>query len=144
MKNKITLILFITISSISFSQQIQEKEVYTYANATMVENLLDAKEIEYTSIKFNTYKATLNGYTTFFKVADENLYLTAIFSDEPSLNRVNDFNAKYRWCRVYLDSDGDLTIEAELSFAGGVSIGNINTFVNTFGEALKILARDMN
>lgn len=105
----------------------------------MVEELFYAKEISYKSVKFNTYKASINGFNVIVKIDDGNLFLTTYFNGEISLNRVNDINSQYRWIRAYLDSDGDLTVETDLSFTGGITVSNINSFINTYGAILKEL-----
>ena len=141
MKRILTLSILLLVTTLSFSQQIQEKEIYTYANATMVEELFDFKEITYESIKFNTYKAKLKGFNVFVEIDDGDLFLTTYFNGDISLNRVNDINSQYRWIRAYLDKDADLTIKADLSFTGGISILNINSFINTYGAILEEIAK---
>lgn len=131
------------MSIFSFGQQVQEKSVYTYANSTMVEKVLDAKEIEYESISFNNYKMKLNGFNVYISIDDDNLILKTYFSSKPSLNRINDFNMQYRWTRVYLDSDRDLTVAQELSFTGGITLENVNAFLNTYGAILDELVKQM-
>ena len=139
----LTIFLMTSMTIFSFGQQVQEKTVYTYANSTMVEKILDAKEIEYESISFNNYEMKLNGFNVFISVDDGDLILKTYFSDKPSLNRINDFNMQYRWTRVYLDSDGDLSVAQELSFTGGITLENVNAFLNTYGMILDELVKQM-
>ena len=144
MKTKILTILLLTFMSTKiFAQQVQTKEVYTFASATMLEKILDAKSIQYSNIEFNKYKMKLKGYNVIVSIDDGDLILRTYFSEKPSLNRINDFNNQYRWARVYLDSDGDLTVAQELSFTGGITIACINAFINTYGAILEEISKQM-
>jgi len=144
MKTKFMTFLVLTLMSTQiFGQQVQTKEVYTYANSTMLEKILDAKSIQYSNIEFNVYIMQLNGYTVLVIIDDGDLILRTYFKDKPSLNRINDFNSQYRWARVYLDKDGDLTVAQELSFTGGITIGCINAFINTYGKILDEISKQM-
>lgn len=144
MKNtNFTIVLLTLLANFSYGQQVQEKSVYTYANSTMIEKILDIKEIEYESIDFNTYKMELDGFNVIASIDDGDLILKTYFSNKPSLNRINDFNAQYRWARAYIDVDGGLTVAEELSFSGGITIQNISTFLNTFGEILDEFVKQM-
>ena len=144
MKSTLMTILVLTLlSTQTFGQQVQTKEVYTFASATMLEKILNGKSIEYSNIEFNKYKMKLNGYNVRITIDDGDLIFKTYFRGKPSLNRVNDFNSQYRWARIYLDGDGDLTVAQELSFTGGVSIGCINAFINTYGKILEEISKQM-
>jgi hypothetical protein len=133
----------LTVSTVSFAQQIQEKDVYTYASATMLEDLLDYKEITYEVISYNKYKMKLDEFNVFVTIDEGDVYLRTYFSNQPSLNRINDFNAQYRWTRIYLDKDGDLTIAQDISFTGGITMVNFNTTLNTYGQLIKEVVKHM-
>jgi len=144
MKTKLMIILVLTLMSTKiFAQQVQTKEVYTFASSTMLEKILNSKSIQYSNIEFNSYKVQLNGYNVMVTIEDGDLMLKTYFKIKPSLNRINDFNSQYRWARVYLDSDGDLTVAQELSFTGGISIDSIHTFINTYGKILDEISKQM-
>lgn len=144
MKTKIMTILVLTLMSTQiFGQQVQTKEVNTLANSTMLEKILDSKSIQYSNLEFNRYKMQLNGYNVLVTIDDGDLILKTYFKAKPSLNRINDFNSQYRWARVYLDTDGELTVAQELSFTGGITIGCINTFINTYGKILEEISKQM-
>ncbi len=135
------IILFSQIGLIA--QQVQTKEVYTYANSTLIEDIMTAKDIEFEALQYNQYKIKLGRYNVSVSVDEGDLLLRAYFSGEPTLNRINDFNTQYRWARVYLDKDGDLTIASELSFTGGITKDGIHTFINTFKALLETLSEFM-
>ncbi len=144
----LTIFLMTSMTIVSFGQQVQETSVYMYANSTMVEKILDAKEIEFESLDLNSYQMKLNGFNVFIAVDDGDLILRTLilrthFSDKPSLNRINDFNMQYRWTRVYLDSYGDLTVAQELSFKGGITLENVNAFISTYGAVLVELVKQI-
>jgi len=127
-----------------YSQQIEEKSVATYCSSTLMEKILDDKGITYESLSVNRYKIQLNGYNVLMNIDDGDLFLHTFFTiTNPSLNRMNDFNAQYRWGRAYIDSDGDLVYASELSFTGGIGVLGIHTFLNTYGQILDILQSHM-
>ena len=137
MKNILAISILLTTTNISFGQQIHQSEVYTYANATIVEELFDAKEISYDAINLNNYLATINGFKVLVTIDDGNLFLMTYFSGEVTLDSVNDINSKYRWIRAYLDNDRDLIVESGLNFTGGVTVLNINSFINNYEAFLE-------
>jgi hypothetical protein len=127
-----------------YSQQIEEKSVATYCSSTLMEKILDDKGITYESLSVNRYNIQLNGYNVLMNIDDGDLFLHTYFTiTNPSLNRMNDFNAQYRWGRAYIDSDGDLVYASELSFTGGIGVLGIHTFLNTYGQILDILQSHM-
>lgn len=126
------------------SQQIEEKSVATYCSSTLMEKILDDKDVTYESLSVNKYKIQLNGYNVIMNIDDGDLLLRTYFTiSNPSLNRMNDFNAQYRWGRAYIDSDGDLVYASELSFTGGIGASGIYTFLNTYGRILDVLSSHM-
>lgn len=128
-----------------YSQQIEEKSVATYCSSTLMEKILDDKDVTYESISVNRYKIQLNGYNVIMSIEDGDLFLHTYFIiTNPSLNRMNDFNAQYRWGRAYIDSDGDLVYASELSFTGGIGVLGIHSFLNTYGQILDVLSSHMN
>ncbi len=140
----LTVLLVLVGSTLSLAEdQVQTKEVYLYASPSMVERLLDAEEIKYKSLELNQYSIELNEYKVFLSIDDGDIILTAFFNGEYTLNRVNEFNLKYRWAKLYLDSDGDLTIQQDLSFTGGITLENIHSFLQTYGVLLDALSAHM-
>lgn len=141
----LTGFLFITCSFSGLFAQAEMAEVYKYCNATLVEDILDEKEIWFEEIQDDLYKIKLNGYNVSLLIDEGDIILRAYFSDlKPSLRTLNDFNAQYRWGRTYFDGDDDLTYGAELSFTGGVAEEGIHVFINTYGAVLDKLIDTVN
>lgn len=129
----------------SLQAQTETMEGIKYCNSTIVEDILDEKEIEYEARNKDLYKVELKGYSVSLLIDDGDMILRTYFSDvKPSLQELNDFNANYRWGRTYYDSDGDLTYAAELSFTGGVAEEGIHVFINTYGALLEKLVETVN
>lgn len=138
----IRTLLLSTLLFLSFSglrAQTETIEAVMYLNSTVVEDILNEKNIKYEALKHNLYRITLKDkFKVSLLIDDGDMILRTYFSDmEPSLNRVNDFNASFRWGRVYFDKDGDLTYAAELSFTGGIAEKGIHIFINTYGSLLE-------
>lgn len=144
MKQLLFIILALAFVLPVFGQDLEEKEVAPYCTATLMEDILKDKEIEYEEVEINTYSMKLNGYDVMMGIDEGDLLLRAYFTvDKPSFNRLNDFNTKYRWGRVYVDGDGDLVYAAELSFTGGIGLEGIYTFINTYAALLDKLSEHM-
>lgn len=62
-KTILTIFLMTSLTIFAFGQQVQVKTVYTYADSILVENILDAAEIEYEKIGLKSYNLKLNGFT---------------------------------------------------------------------------------
>lgn len=138
-----SILLFLSFSSLR--AQTETIEAVMYLNSTVVEDILNEKEIEYEAVKHNLYRLTLKGYKVSLLIDEGDMILRTYFSEmEPSLNRVNDFNASFRWGRVYFDKDGDLTYAAELSFTGGIAEKGIHIFINTYGSLLETVIEKLN
>lgn len=60
--------------------------------------------------------------------------VAAFAGTRATLQDVNTWNREKRFARAYLDTDGDPAIEAELDMAGGVTIGRLKDFLQTFGQ----------
>lgn len=132
--------LFIFAISSGLQAQMETAEVYKYCNSTVVEDILDEKDIDYEEVKKDLYKVQLKGYSVSLLIDDGDIILRTYFSDiKPSLRDINDFNASYRWGRVYYDDDMDITYGAELSFTGGIAEQGIHIFLNTYGAILETL-----
>lgn len=123
------------------AQQLQEKEVITYCNSTLMEKILGELEIEYQSQSANSYSIVLNEFNVVMTIEQGDLHLTCFFEvEKASLNRINDYNSEIRWGRAYIDADGDVVLESELSFTGGIGIEGINTFLATYEELTRKLS----
>ncbi len=141
MKGTLSLFLFVFFSffaSSAYAQQLQEKEVYTFANSTLLEKIFEAKEITFKNPEHNKYSFQLKTYNVIALIDDGDLILRTYFKGKPSFTyaKINDFNAQYRWTRMYLDKDGDLVLAQEISFTGGIHIDNLYAAINTYGALL--------
>ncbi|WP_439576155.1 YbjN domain-containing protein [Phreatobacter sp.] len=58
-------------------------------------------------------------------------------SDRFSLAFVNAWNYEKRFAKAYLDADGDLVLEWDVDFDGGVTVGFMTESVNTFQTMLR-------
>jgi hypothetical protein len=139
----LVILAFVCFSLRIYGQQVQKKEVYTFASPIMLEKICKSKSIKFSILEFNKYKLELNGYFVIATIEDGDLMFSTYFKDSPSLNRINDFNRRFRWVRLSLDTEGDLVVEQELSFSGGISVGCIHVFINTYGILLDKVSSEM-
>ncbi len=113
------------------------------ATPAMVEKLLKEKSIAYEDLKDGDYSIKMGEHTVVVSVEDGDLSLKSFFSDKPALKKLNEFNFRYKFGRVCLDSDKDLVLASELDFAGGVSKEGFYSFLDTFQLLLDKLNADL-
>lgn len=138
-------IFFLTTSPLCFAQQVKQTSVYTYASATVVEKVLKDLDLKFKAKDRNLYEVTLNDSKALLTIEKESLQFWVGFSNKQgiSANRINDFNKQYKWCRAYLDDDGDAVLESDLSFTGGVTKDGLYSFVNTFGKLVEAFSEHL-
>lgn len=56
--------------------------------------------------------------------------------DDPSLQRINEWNQSKRWLKAYMDKDGDPNVEYDLLLDGGVPESNLKAVVEQFERVL--------
>ncbi|GHT81272.1 hypothetical protein AGMMS49960_16700 [Betaproteobacteria bacterium] len=71
------------------------------------------------------------------------LQFVAGWKTKKSLSVVNQFNAKKRFGRVYLDSDGEVMVEFDVELAHGVTQGNLEEVFRDWSQTLKVVERDL-
>lgn len=125
----------------AMGQQIQKIKAYTYADSTLIESLLEEKNIPYEIVSSEKYRIKLNRFDVLLSIDDGDMLLRTYFTDQPSLTSINAFNMQHRWARVYIDTDGGLTLAQELSFKGGISRETIHTCIDTYGVILIVLSK---
>ena len=93
----LVILAFVCFSLRTYGQQVQKKEVYTFASPIMLEKICKSKFIKFSILEFNKYKLELNGYYVIATIEDGDLMFSTYFKESPSLNRINDFNRRFRW-----------------------------------------------
>lgn len=135
------IVIALTFAScqIASSQIKENKEVYTYLDETNLQKILKEQDITFERIQKDEYKIELEGYNAFAEISEDgDLFLTCFFeSSTVTLEEINTYNADHRWGRVYLDSDGDIAVQTELSFTGGIHLDGIIIHLNTFASILE-------
>lgn len=142
MKSIINILLIVVTfagSHVATSQIKENREVYTYLDETNLQKILKGQDINFERIQKDEYKIELEGYNAFAEISDDgDLFLTCFFeSSTVTLEEINTYNADHRWGRVYLDSDGDIAVQTELSFTGGIHLDGIIIHLNTFASILE-------
>ena len=83
----------------------------------------------------------IDGYKAFIFFDDDNeaiQFYIGFDSDNATVHRCNEFNKKYRYVRTYMNTAGDVKLEIDLSFTGGITEARLKKFLATckyaFGE----------
>lgn len=134
--------LFFTVITVapSNAQVLEKKEVYTILDPAGLEAIFTSENItfEKSDDQQNTYDIVIDGYNAFAAISEDgDLFLTSYFEGNgTTIEQINSYNASHRWGRLYLDSEGDIAIQTELSFTGGIHRDNIIIHINTFVSIL--------
>ncbi len=144
MKSKLFLVLFFLIGVHPVFCQFDEKPVALHPSSTLMEEILERMEYDYSSISYNKYKLEINGYTSLLLIDDDDIQLYSVFEYSGSLNRINDWNRTKKFSRAYMDMDGDAILESEISFEGGLTAKAITNFITTYLVSLLVFVDHIN
>lgn len=108
-----------------------------------LESLARGMGLAPTREKANAVRFKLSGFTAFLLTKGPDIQLYAWFNDKVSVQKINDWNKKQRFCRAYLDKDGDAVLESDLDLEGGVTLENIKAFIDTYRNLLPLFARHL-
>ncbi|MBW6396182.1 YbjN domain-containing protein [Thermus sp. SYSU G05001] len=110
-----------------------------------VEAFLQATDVSYERREARLFSVTVGGLKAWLELdwcEGERCGLLALssgFKKQVSLERINEWNRRFRFGRAYLDEDGDAWIETELDVSEGLSWEAVREFVRLFTE--KVLPR---
>ncbi len=137
MKKPITaLLLTLTVGTIAFAQGAEKRSVYLEPSSDLMEKTFNELELEYEELEDETYKLNMSGMTVVLFLGETDLQLYCGIKQETSHYRINSFNRDYKWCRAYIDTDGDPVLESDISFIGGLGYDGMISFFANFEELL--------
>ena len=117
--------------------------VVTKMNLDDLESLARGMGLSPSREKANAVRFKLSGYTAFLLTKGPDIQLYAWFNDKVSVQKINDWNKKQRFCRAYVDKDGDAVLESDLDLEGGVTLENIKAFIDAYRTLLPLFARHL-
>ena len=126
------------------AQQYQTKRTASYPSAAFVEQMMDELKINYKPSGKDEYKLTFKGYEVHLYLSEKSIQLSAVFGHVANSIKINAFNKKTNFGRVYLNDDGDPVFESELNFEGGVSFEYILNFFRTYITTLNSFLNHLN
>src|SRR5579872_3279156 len=108
------------------------------SNAQM-RSILQAMGFEFTEKQTDQsyiFVFQLSGFKTTLLNQGKDMQLYSGFTDKTTLNKINQWNQSYRYCRAYVNDQGGGSIEDDLSFAGGVTKETIEEFIKQYRGTL--------
>ncbi|MGB3546905.1 MAG: YbjN domain-containing protein [Saprospiraceae bacterium] len=84
------------------------------------------------------YTLSMQNKKVLLVVGDTWLQLYAGFQTDAEISVINTFNQEYKWCRAYLDNDGDPCLESDISYIGGMTEMNLRSFFSTYDAILAV------
>lgn len=128
---------FIVVSTVPLAAK-PEKDAATakiYSSITDEEMgvILKKMGFVYEMPKENVFRFKISSVTVLLINGETNLQFYSGFSTEGKVNceKVNEWNRDKRYSRAYIDSEGDVVIEADLDLEKGVTEGRIENFLYT-------------
>ncbi len=123
---------------------VHAQKTYEAVSADALALVLDSMNIEYEQrtdgVGDPLFAFEIEGYTvrlfTFGCEGDTcsslQMYAGFSMSTPPALKDINKWNMEKRFSRAYLDDEGDPVVESDLDLEGGVSLGAVREFIETF------------
>ena len=108
-------------------------EVETSLSNKDLEAILEkGMQVKYKETSAGNYKAEIAGRTILFHNHTTDLQLFCGFKKNVSLGKINEWNATKRYCRAYLDKDGDAVLKSDFDIGSGVTEKGLAEFVSSF------------
>ena len=116
------------------------QSVYETVTDTRMDGILKGMGFETTLVKAGSFRFELNGYKVLMLLGNDNtdaqLYIG--FGDmKVSPSKMNEWNKGKRFCRAYMDDDGNPVLESDLDFTGGVTEDAIKAWIKLYRGLLK-------
>lgn len=141
----ILIVVFISLFALKTARAIEPEEVPVVkrASGTPMEKVFVSLNLKLEEVDHNVYAFEADGYTILLFIAESDIRLMAGFKGyhDISLNRVNDWNRECRFCRAFVDREGDAILEADLDFAGGMTYDTLISFIKRFEKNVGAFAR---
>lgn len=117
--------------------------VVTNLSLDQLESLVRGMNLSPTREKGAALRFKLGGFNVFLFTKGVDIQLYAWFSDKVGVAKLNDWNRTQRFCRAYVDKDGDSVLESDLDLEGGVTLENVKAFIDSYRSLLPVFARHL-
>lgn len=136
---KITLVVLFSVLALGFlsAQKFDESAVITSADRETISGYLKFLGYSPENSKEKSIGLNLQGYKCFILVNGADLHVYAWFQGPADAELVNKFNSEYRFASAYYDEEGDICVQSDLDFEGGITLGALKQFIKTFASLLE-------
>lgn len=118
-------------------------EVIERLTLGQTETVLEVVSSGFEEIGNRQYIFIVDGYKVLLFNHGDSLQLRARFNGKHSISKANEWNETKRFTRSYVENDGSIVLEADMSLDGGVTVGNIGTFFRLFKTSLSIFSNEV-
>ena len=130
------LVLIMVASSLlaAGSSVAQGKPVTVYTRFTDedVTRFLQEDGFQFTPRGSGGFQVVLSGRKCGLVNRETNLLISTYMKGAVPLDRINEWNIKYRFSHAYVDDEGDTAVEADLSLEGGITKERFTSYIKTF------------
>jgi hypothetical protein len=118
------------------AQTWKENQVLYSASRDYLVGYLRSLGYAPSNVKEKTISVKLQGYPAFISVNPNDLQIYSWFTGPADPSLINRFNANYRFASAYWNEANDICVQSDLDLEGGVTLGAIGAWVQTFGALL--------
>lgn len=118
-------------SSVSVAQG-KPGTVYTRFTDEDVTRFLQEDGFQFTPRGNGGFQVVLGGRKCGLVNRETNMLISAYWKGAVPLDRINEWNTKYRFSHAYVDDEGDTAVEADLSLEGGITKERFTSYIKTF------------
>jgi len=132
--------LFTLLLSFSLLSAAHAAEVKKSLSIAEVEAIIAIySDGDYKDLDDGDYSFNMDGtkVVIFRKSSGKSLQLYAGFNTDSSIKDMNTWNKDKRFSRAYIDDENDPVLESDLDLEGGVTLGAVNEFIDTFKLSVK-------
>ena len=130
----LSLLLLFTVAVSSLMAGSWKDTVHDTFNVTSVLRIMRDAGYSVSVTDNGAIQWKINGYKSFIFFDDDNeaiQFYIGFDSDNATVERCNEFNKKYRYVRTYMKKPGDVKLEMDLSFTGGITEARLKRFLQT-------------
>lgn len=130
------LLMFLVCSGASLVPtswaQAAPATVYTTFTDDDVSRFLQEDGFQFTPRGNGGFQVILAGRRCGLVNRGTNMLISSYWKGAIPLDRINQWNSKYRFSHAYVDAEGDTAIEADLNLEGGITKDRFISFIRTF------------
>ena len=120
------------VAAASSAAPAKPSPVFTRFTDEDVTRFLQEEGFEFTPRGNGGFQVIIGGRKCGLVNRETNLLISAYWKGAMPLEKINEWNKKYRFSHAYVDEEGDTAVESDLNLEGGITKERFASFVKTF------------